>query len=226
MEVKAERRMSMGDKSSGLLGIVGAIVGIVAFLILQKVFPSIAAALLFLGGAVAVLVVLLVAVVMYFAFKKPKMTPEQIAQEEERNMIKEGRKELMTLRRMSMEVKHSGIRNLSTEICGVIEQIFRNLNENPSAVKSFDQFFRYYLPTIRKILEGYVKLEANIKPSEEVTSYVLTCLGDVKAAMEHKKENMFDDQILDLTVEMEVFTQICKRDGLLPDEKPVLKNGE
>ena len=36
-------------------------------------------------------------------------------------------------------------------------------------------------------------------------------------AMEKQYNNLFENDILDLTVEMEVLTQICKRDGLLTD---------
>ena len=36
-------------------------------------------------------------------------------------------------------------------------------------------------------------------------------------AMEKQYNNLFEIDILDLTVEMEVLTQICKRDGLLTD---------
>ena len=139
--------------------------------------------------------------------------------DEVRTLINAGKKELMVLRRMSMEVKNSEIRTLSTEICGVIDKIFRNLNQNREAMDSFRSFFNYYLPTIRKILEGYAKLERETVPSDEMKQHVISCLGDIKTAMLNKRDNMFDDKILDLTVEMEVFTQMCKRDGLLPEKE-------
>ena len=210
----------MNDSSSGLLRI-GSLLGVVVILMVAQHFvPSLASALLFMAVAAMILVVLLVLVVMYFAFKKPKKNEQQTVLDEVRSKVQSGKKELMALRRMSMEVKNSEIRKLSTDICVVIDKIFRNLNENPDALDSLSSFFNYYLPAIRKILEGYAKLEANTVPSEEVKNHVIVCLSDIKTAMENKRDNMFDDEILDLTVEMEVFTQMCKRDGLLPDHNP------
>ena len=52
----------------------------------------------------------------------------------------------------------------------------------------------------------------------EVTENTIDCLKNIKAAMEKQYNNLFESDILDLTVEMEVLTQICKRDGLLTDE--------
>ena len=58
----------MNDKSSGLLGIGGLIAGVVVLLAARRYFPTLANLLLALIGICVVLVLLLVAVVLYFAF--------------------------------------------------------------------------------------------------------------------------------------------------------------
>ena len=78
-------------------------------------------------------------------------------------------------------------------------------------------FFNYYLPTLEKILIKYKEIESSGVPTEEITQSTITCLEDIKMAMEKQYNNLFENDILDLTVEMEVLTQICKRDGLLTD---------
>ena len=118
---------------------------------------------------------------------------------------------------MSMEIKHARARTLSTEICVTIERIFRTLKEKPDQISSLRPFFNYYLPTLEKILVKYKEIESSGVPTEEITQSTITCLEDIKMATEKQYNNLFENDILDLTVEMEVLTQICKRDGLLTD---------
>ena len=204
-------------KDSGLFGIGGLFAGIVALVIARRYFPSLANILLSILGICVVLLVLLVIAVMYFALRKPKKTPEQIAKDANQEVINAGRRNLMALRRMSMEIKNARIRTLSTEICGVIERIFRVLKESPDDVSSLRQFFHYYLPTLEKIMTKYKELESRGVPSSEITQSTIACLEDIKVAMEKQYDHLFADDILDLTVEMEVLTQMCKRDGLLSE---------
>lgn len=207
----------MNQKSSGLMGLLGVIAGVIVLLAARRYAPGLANVLLFMISACMVLLVLLVITVLYFALRKPKKTEEQKAAEEIHAVIKNGRQNLMGLRRMSMEVKNAHVRTLSTEICGSIEKIFRTLKERPEQFDSLRQFFNYYLPTLEKILVKFREIEASGVPTEEVTGNTIECMENIKMAMEKQYRNLFENDILDLTVEMEVLTQICKRDGLLTD---------
>ena len=44
---------------------------------------------------------------------------------------------------------------------------------------------------------------------------VMECLENIKSAMDKQYQNLFEDDKLDLTVEMEALALACKRDGLL-----------
>ena len=204
-------------QDSGLMGMFGLIGGITLLLVARRYVPDLANLILLLIGVCGVLLIILVSVVLYFALKKPKKTEEQKASDEINDIIKSGRKNLMGLRRMSMEIKHARARTLSTEICVTIERIFRTLKEKPDQISSLRPFFNYYLPTLEKILIKYKEIESSGVPTEEITQSTITCLEDIKMATEKQYNNLFENDILDLTVEMEVLTQICKRDGLLTD---------
>ncbi len=208
----------MNNKSSGLLGMGGLIAAVIVLLAARRYFPSLANLLLFVIGAGVVLVVLLVVVVMYFALRKPKKTEEQKEADKIQAVLKSGKQNLMGMRRISMEIKNARIRTLGTQIGVQIEKIFRTLKEKPDQFGSLRQFFNYYLPTLEKILVKYKELEGSGVPAEVVTESTITCLENIKVAMDKQYQNMFESDILDLTVEMDVLTQICKRDGLLTDE--------
>ena len=204
-------------QDSGLMGMFGLIGGITLLLVARRYVPDLANLILLLIGVCGVLLIILVSVVLYFALKKPKKTEEQKASDEINDIIKRGRNNLMGLRRMSMEIKHARARTLSTEICVTIERIFRTLKEKPDQISSLRPFFNYYLPTLEKILIKYKEIESSGVPTEEITQSTITCLEDIKMATEKQYNNLFENDILDLTVEIEVLTQICKRDGLLTD---------
>ncbi len=208
----------MNDNSSSLLGFLSLIGAVIVFFVVRHFFPSLAAALLFVGGIALILLILLVVVVMYFALKKPKTGSIQEAEAKNQKILAEGRKNLMQLRCLSMEVKDSGVRMLSVEICGAIERILKVLKEQPENITDVRQFFNYYLPTLGKILKKYSGLEANGIPSEELKTSTLSCLNDIKHAMEKLYANLFEDDLLDLSVEMKALTLACKRDGLLSEE--------
>ena len=216
----------MNDNSSGLLGFIGLVGALIAFFVLRQFFPSLANALLFVGGIALLLLVLLVVVVMYFALKKPKKGSSQERDAVNRQILAEGRKNLMQLRCLSMEVKDSGVRTISVETCGVIEKILKELKEQPENIADVRQFLNYYLPTQGKILKKYVHLETNGIPSGELREHTRGYLTEIKQAMEKQYKNLFEDDLLDLSVEMKALTLACKRDGLLTEEDFKLQEEE
>ena len=80
------------------------------------------------------------------------------------------------------------------------------------------QFLNYYLPTLGNILLKYERVEKSGIPTDNMEENVIDCLEKIKNAMDRQYANLFNNDILDLSVEMEVLTQACKRDGLLTDE--------
>lgn len=203
---------------SGGSGILGLIVLAGGFLLLRKFVPALAKLFLILGGVAALGVAALVVAAIYFAFRKPKKTVEQQIHENAASTLQKGRTQLMDLRRLTMKIKHQEIRKVSESICSTIDKILRTLKEQPEDVPGVGRFFHYYLPTLQSILTKYTRLEANGIPAEDTTEKTLSCLKDMESAMEKQHLNLFENDQLDLSVEMAVMTQICKRDGLLADD--------
>ena len=64
-------------RSSGLLGFLGLIACAALYFSARRFFPALSTLLLWVFGIAAALIVVLVAVVLFAAFHKPKKTPEQ-----------------------------------------------------------------------------------------------------------------------------------------------------
>lgn len=216
----------MKDKSSGAWGLMALIGAIVLFFVLRRLLPSLARVLMIIGGIAVALLVILLAVVLYFAFKKPKQKGKAAGGEEVSAVLAKGRANLMEIRRRGMLVKNLQIRKRSEEICAVADKILRTLKEQPENIPNVRRFFNYYLPTLGSILQKYERLETSGVPASDVTESAIRCLGDIKTAMEKLYANLFDDDKLDLSVEMETLTQICKRDGLLAEETLPAQEGK
>lgn len=204
--------------NSGTVGILVLVVFAAGLLLLRRISPSLGRLFIILGGIAAAAVIVLVAVVIFFAFHKPKKTPEQLKAETAAAAVRNGRTQLMDIRRLAAKVKDRSISDVSDSICSVAEKILQTVKGQPQKMNDVGRFFRYYLPTLESILAKYIHLETNGTLAEDTSEKTLSCLKDMEAAMEKQYLNLFEADKLDLSVEMEVLMQICRRDGLLTDD--------
>ena len=203
----------MNNKSSGGLGLAALIgVGVVGFL-LKSIIPSLGR--IFMGAAVVglVLLALLIGVVIYFAFSKTEEKPESDGAVN----LSKGRAKLTEIRRQNMSIKNKEIRDASDRICASADKIFAALREQPEDLPRMRQLFSYYLPTWSKILKKYSLLEDGGIADARMTESMVLCLRDIQNAMDKMYQNLFEDDVLDLTVEMEVLNMVGRRDGLLEE---------
>jgi len=204
----------MNEKSSGALGLLGAAGAIALYFILRPYVPSLGVILLIAAG----LLVLLLAVVIFFAFYKPKKTPREEQAEQQAKRLQQARAQLVTIRQRAARIRQPRIHALGRELHGKINGIMDTLKEHPEDIPRAGQLFHYYLPTVEKILKKYEEVERSGVPAEGIAETTAACLEDAKAAMEKLHASLFEDDILDLTVEMETLKQICQRDGLLTEK--------
>lgn len=205
----------MNQRSGGIFTLLGLAA---VFFLLQKFLPAFAKLFLILAGLAAVGLAALVAAVIYLAFRKPKKSPQQQAADDAHAVIRKGRAQLMDIRRLVMKLRHQEIRKVSESICSTIEKILRALKERPDDIPRVGRFFRYYLPTLQNILTTYLRLEERGVPASDIAQRTLSGLKDMETAMEKQYLNLFEDDKLDLCVEMDVLTRICRQDGLLGDD--------
>ena len=134
-------------------------------------------------------------------------------------VLSKGRENLMTLRRLVMQVKESGIHAQGNDVCATIEKILNTLKEKPEKISSVRQLLNYYMPTLGEVLLKYQRIEKSGVDHDDMTEKVKIYLGDVQKAMDKQYENLFTDDMLDMSVDMEAMTMAVKRDGLIADTK-------
>ena len=207
----------MSNQSSGGLGILGLIGAAVLFLILRRFSPSLSRLFLIIGIIAIFCVLVLVALVLYFAFRKPS---------DRAALRQKGRSDLLELRQLTLRIHDQRIRKSGEEVCRVVEKILAALKEQPEDIPKARQLFSYYLPTFGGILQRYVRLEQSGVPAADDAKKVAVCLDGIQTAMSKMYDSLYDDDKLDLTVEIETLKQICRQDGLLAEDVVQIEDGE
>ena len=183
--------------------------------------------LLLIGGG---LLLALVAVVVYFAFKKPKSTAgiqaETAKARDVSPLLRQGGGDLTELKRMTAKVKDAEIRGLGEAVARRADLILQELKKQPGEAAKLSQFFNYYLPTLGKIIGKYAQLEQSGVVAENVRENTGKCLRDLCAALEKQHTELFKNDILDLSVELAALTMTCQRAGLISGEELKLQMRE
>lgn len=205
--------------------IIGLAVCAAAFFLARRFFPGVLKTVITIAGIALLVIVVIIVTIVVIAVKKPK-DPKTAAKEEQAAILSKGRAHLMKLRQMAMRVHNADIRSLSNEICSAADKILKALKTQPENIQEVRQFFNYYLPTMGSILTKYVRVEESGVPMGEMTENTASCMKDIRVAMDKQYANLFEDDMLDLSVEMEALTIACKRDGLLADESLTFSGGD
>lgn len=212
-------------QSAGGLGVLGLLGCVVLFFLSRRFLPSLSRVLLWIFGIAAALIVVLVAVVLFAAFHKPKKTPEQEKAEARETVLKQARASMMELRTASMRVKNGEIRTSAQNVCVTLDQILKTIQEQPEDLQRARSFLNHSLPLLSGILRKYTRLEQSGVPTEEVTARTIDCLRDLETASQKQYESLFDNDMVDITADMQVLTQLCRQNGLL-EEAPRQKQFE
>lgn len=207
----------MDEKSGGIIGILGVALCVGILIAAKKFFPSLFTVLLWVVGIILVLFIILCAVVIWFAFKKPKVGPETEKAAKRNETLTEARNRVMSVRRTCMAIKNVEIRNSGIKVCMKTDKILGVFRQKPALISENRQFFSYYLPMFGSIVEKYERVEKGSVADREMTEKVLEHLKELESAFEKQYRSLYAGDMLDLSVEMEAMSIACKRDGLISD---------
>ena len=121
------------------------------------------------------------------------------------------------------------ISNELLEIENILQKIKTQLNDDAKSGKltglaqdrrneQLNQFFDYYMPTMIKILNSYKGIEKQNLTGEnamETKKRVEESLPFVRKAFEKELDNMFSDEMLDITTDIDVLESMLSKEGLI-----------
>ena len=148
---------------------------------------------------------------------KPKAEPEPAPVQDtsrENEMLKRIRQANDLIANQEMSDKLDEIERLT-------RKIFKLLEERPEKAESLHSFTAYYLPQTLKITEAYARMEAqgvegeNIAEAKRKITAALDMLVD---GYRQQLDQLFADDVVDITADIAVMEQMLARDGLAMDE--------
>ncbi len=165
-----------------------------------------------------VLVLALVAVIIYFAFKQSKTSAQSEEQQLNKQIETKGRQRIVQLRNMGMHIKNSDISSHTEEICKSVEKMLFISEQDTDKFIRASQFIDNYLITLGSVLTKYARLETNNSLTDDVTANAIGVLEKIKKAADNHTQNILKSDMMDIDVEIETLLTMAKRDGLLAEE--------
>ncbi|MBR6608613.1 MAG: 5-bromo-4-chloroindolyl phosphate hydrolysis family protein [Oscillospiraceae bacterium] len=171
-------------------------------------------------GAVLVLIgiVLLVILVMYYAFRPNSKQDKPEEQQMTDAINAKARQRIVQLRSMGMNIKNQNISSRTEEICQAVEKMMSVSENDTDKTVQADRFIDNYLITLGSVLTKFARLETNNSLTDDVTANAIDCLEKIKTAAENHTQSILKNDIMDIAVEMETLLAMAKRDGLLAEE--------
>ncbi len=224
----------MNKKQTSSGGIIAAIViiaCIIGLIVSRGAAPKVFSILRWALIIVVILIAFFVALIIFIARKatkkdekekkeSPTSTSSNMAHldPEQSETIRKGREDLLEVRMLSSRIKNFDIRSSLTNVTKTAEKILVTIKERPDKIASSRQFTHYYLPTLREVITKYARVEASGVSTDDMPEKITSYLANVQKALDKQYSNLFDDDKLDMTVDMEAMTIAIKRDGLLDED--------
>ena len=208
-------------KKSGLKpGLIAAGITVLVYGILFKFrggWPSyiIAGALAFLVGKM----VSIMAKGVDTSKKAPVQRPiEKTGDATVDGMIEKGVEMLKAIQAENDKIPGEEISRNIDEIDATAREIFRTVAEQPGKAPQIRRFMEYYLPTTLKMLAGYSKMDERNVTGEKANAarkQIENATAVVVKAFKNQLNNLYQDDILDISTDVEVLETLLKSDGLV-----------
>lgn len=144
-----------------------------------------------------------------------------IEDEQVRTLVEKGVEMLDAFKRQRDAVNESVFTRRIDELRKNLDKVLRNVIEQPEEARHLRKMNSYYLPTTLKMLEGYRSAKAqgtSYMVISETRQNVLGMLDKLNEALTATLDTMLKNDLEDMEIEIDVFDQMLKADGLAEDD--------
>ena len=124
---------------------------------------------------------------------------------------------LRRIRKINDAIENQELSDKIDHIEELTAKIFRLLEDRPEKASELRSFMNYYLPQTLKILENYAKLEAQGIEGDniaEAKQKIEGMMDKVVDGYESQLDNLFADDVLDISADLKVMETMLEKDGL------------
>lgn len=137
------------------------------------------------------------------------ITPGQL-----KKILKNGKTKIQILRDSAGNIKESAIKSEIIKIAGTAEKIFQDFSRDPKDIKAARQFITYYLDAAINVIKQYSDLSDNAPDKKAFQAKVTELLKTINTSFETQLKKLYEDDFLNLAVEMKVLEKTIKSEGL------------
>ena len=140
------------------------------------------------------------------------LTGDEIAD----GVITKGQEMLRQIRSENDAIPDEALSKQMDELSQKCVQIFRTVAEKPGKATQIRKFMNYYLPTTLKMLTNYRTMQqrgVSEKDMQEAHATLTRGMDMVLTACQKQLDNLYKDNMLDVSTDMDVLEQMLKRDG-------------
>lgn len=224
-----------GKKSNKQQEHKGRKAGVIAFgataLIYAALFPLYRISDFLLAGALALLVSKVVSIMgsgldltTHNRQDQPAQPAEELplsGNEQADAVIARGQEMLHQIRSENDAIPDEVLSGQMDELERLCVQIFRTVAEKPAKAPQIRKFMNYYLPTTLKMLASYRTMQQRGVSATDMTeahSTLVRGMGMVLTACQKQLDNLYKDDMLDVSTDIDVLEQMLKRDGFTESE--------
>ena len=142
----------------------------------------------------------------------PKTGNQQVDQ-----IIERGRDILKQIVAENDKIPDPQLSRQMDELESISNKIFRTVIEKPEKAPQIRRFMDYYLPTTLKMLQGYSLMDDRKISSREalnVKAKIESAMEVVLASFKKQLDTLYQDDILDISTDIDVLETMLKQDGL------------
>lgn len=133
-------------------------------------------------------------------------------------VITKGQDMLRQIRAANNAIPDAALTNQMAQLEYLCTQIFKTIAEKPAKAPQIRKFMNYYLPTTLKMLGNYRVMQDRGVSTEDLVQARATLIRGmnmVLTACQKQLDNLFHDDMLDVTTDIDVLEQMLKRDGFM-----------
>ena len=139
-------------------------------------------------------------------------------------LLEKGREMIAEIRKENDLIPDSSLSDKLDILEKQCAEIFRTVYDKPNKASQIRKFMDYYLPTTLKMVRGYRMLDERGVTGQDAVyarNRIDDALGVVLQGCEKMLDKLYQDDVLDLTTDIDVLEQMLKRDGLTESDLDV-----
>ncbi len=151
----------------------------------------------------------------------PAVPVEKTGNPEVDAILAKGRKTILQIRAENRLIPDELLTKQLNQLEILCGEIFRTVHDKPDKAPQIRKFMDYYLPTTLKIVSTYRVISergAFGNEMEQARQRIVAALGTVIKGCQKLLSKLYQDDVLDITTDIDVLEQMLKRDGLTETE--------